>query len=407
MTLQDYQVLQRDSDNKARVTLATGEVVELAVGGPYEVDGAKNVLVGDLWLLAGQSNMEGCGRLVDIETPGPGVHSFQSCEQWGVAEDPLHWLGESPRIVHHILWGADALPSETPVRDPNRDRGSGAGLTFAKLRYAETGVPIGLIPAAHGGTSMAQWDPALKDQGDRCLYAAAVSRVQDVGGKIAGILWYQGESDAFPHEVASYAARMEALAGAFRSDFGQPKLPFYFVQLGRFVGKFGQETFDGWNGMREAQRNLPTTIPHSAVVTAIDLGLDDLIHIDTAGLKLIGKRLSEVAAGRPAPDFGSVSFKSQGRTLRVSFTNIQGSLRAAGRPSGFTLREPDGQEIFGIFKISLDGDAALLHLTDEAVPAGAQLWYGWGVDPYCNVTDSVDAAVPAFGPVPLPAELFA
>jgi len=51
--------------------------------------GAQNVLVGDLWGLAGQSNREGCGKRVDMEESLPLVHSLQSCEEWALAEEPL------------------------------------------------------------------------------------------------------------------------------------------------------------------------------------------------------------------------------------------------------------------------------------------------------------------------------
>ena len=49
--------------------------------------------------------------------------------------------------------------------------------------------------------------------------------------------------------------------------------------------------------------------------------------------------------------------------------------------------------------MTLEGDSALLHLTVDTLPRGTELWYGWGLDPYCNVTDAQDAAVPAFGPI--------
>jgi len=199
--LQDHQVLQRDGDDRARVRLDSGETVELPVGGPYEVGGARDVLVGDLWVLAGQSNMEGVGDLVDVEPPSPSVRSYQSRERWAVAEEPLHWLGESPRVIHHRLAGRDRVPDEPDPRDPRRDKGAGLGLTFARLRHERTGVPVGLIPSAHGGTSMAQWDPALRDQGGASLYGATIERVRAAGGHVAGVLWYQGESDANPDDL--------------------------------------------------------------------------------------------------------------------------------------------------------------------------------------------------------------
>ena len=194
MTISDYRVLQRDADGKARLTLDSGETVELATGGPYEVGGAANVFVGDLWVLAGQSNMEGVGDLIDVETPHPLVHSFQSREEWALAEEPLHWLGESPRPIHHTLWGLTMLETPAP-RDTSRLKGSGLGLTFAKMLADATGVPIGLIPSAHGGTSMQQWEPSRKSMDGDSLYGATLLRVEANGGKVAGILWYQGESD--------------------------------------------------------------------------------------------------------------------------------------------------------------------------------------------------------------------
>ena len=234
MTLHDHQVLQRDANNEA---------AGLAVGGPYEIDGIHDVLVGDLWVLAGQSNMEGVGDLVDVETPLPFVHSYQSRERWAVAEEPLHWLGESPQLVHHKLGGREQVPDEPDPRDIGRIKGAGLGLTFAKTRYAQTGIPVGLIPSAHGGTSMQQWDPARKGEGGGSLYGATLSRFQSTGGKVAGILWYQGESDANPNDLPLYKDRMTKLVQSFRADFGQPNLPFYIVQIGCFA--VGRDPGDG------------------------------------------------------------------------------------------------------------------------------------------------------------------
>jgi len=397
MTIHDHQVLQRGPDGNAHVTLDSGETLTLPAGGPYEVGGAKNVLIGDLWVLAGQSNMEGVGDLVDVEPPHPLVHSFQSREQWALAEEPLHWLGESPRPIHHVIWGLP-MPTEIPPRDPARAKGAGLGLTFAKAMAEQTGVPIGLIPAAHGGTSMQQWDPARKGQGGASLYGATLERVKAVGGHVAGILWYQGESDANPADAALYEARMTALIQSFRADFEQPDLPFYYVQLGGFISDPVPESVSGWNRVRESQRTWQNALPNVGMVSAIDCGLDDGIHIDTPGLKALGRRLAAVASGQPAPALKSVTFEPGRGWLRVSFDHVQGALQAAGRPAGFTLRDAGGAELPLIYKVAFDGPDALLKLTDPARLPGASLWYGWGLAPYCNVTDGTGAAVPAFGP---------
>ena len=398
--LQDHQVLQRDGDDRARVRLDSGETIELPVGGPYEVGGARDVLVGDLWVLAGQSNMEGVGDLVDVEPPSPYVHSYQSREQWAVAEEPLHWLGESPRVVHHRLWGLDRVPDEPDPRDPQRTKGAGLGLTFARLRHERTGVPVGLIPSAHGGTSMAQWDPALRDQGGASLYGATIERVRAVGGRVAGVLWYQGESDANPDDLPLYKERLTRLVAALRADLARPDLPIYYVQIGRFVE--ASASVAGWNGIREAQRTWAGTMPGTAMVSAIDLKLDDLIHIGTQGLKRLGARLADVADGHRAPEIAGVRVEGDRDRIRIVFDHVRGGLRATGRPAGFSLRDAVGHEIPAIYKVTLDGDAAVLHLVADALTPEARLWYGWGLDPYCNVTDAADMAIPAFGPLPLP-----
>ncbi len=401
MTISDFQVLQRDADGKARVTLGSGETVELATGGPYEVGGASNVLVGDLWVLAGQSNMEGVGDLAEVETPHPLVRSFQSREEWAVAEEPLHWLGESPHPIHHAIWGLPMPVSPLP-RDGSRTKGAGLGLTFAKTLVSATGVPIGLIPSAHGGTSMQQWEPSRKSLGGDSLYGATLARVAANGGKVAGILWYQGESDANPVDAPLYEARMAELVQAFRENFGQPNLPFYFVQLGGFVTPSDLSLVDSWNSVRETQRKLASSLPPPVgVVSAVDCGLDDLIHIDTPGLKALGHRLAAVALGAPAPVLKSVSYDASLHQIRVSFDSVQGALTAAGRPAGFSLRDAGGTEVPLIYKTVLDGTDAVLKLNEDPSPQGLHLWYGYGLSPYCNIVDSTGASVPAFGPVPM------
>lgn len=398
MTLHDYQVLQRDADDKARVTLDSGETLELPVGGPYQVGEAKHILVGDLWILAGQSNMEGVGDLIEVEMPHPLVHSFQSRESWAPAEEPLHWLGESPRSVHHALWGMP-MPETPAPRDLSRTKGAGLGLAFAKARVDQTGIPIGLIPAAHGGTSMQQWEPSRKNQGGASLYGATLERVKAIGSDVAGILWYQGESDANPADAARYEARMTELVQSFRADLGQDDLPFYYVQLGGFICEPSTDGVFGWNSIRESQRIWQNAVPNTAMVSAIDLGLDDLIHIDTAGLRALGRRLAAVANGDLAPSLKSVTFEPTHGWLRVSFENVQGRLQALGRPAGFSLRDAEGSERALIYKIVLDGTDALLKLNDGIAPTDLHLWYGYGFAPYCNITDASGAAIPAFGPV--------
>lgn len=147
----------------------------LPTGGPYTLSFALarrpetamhvcGVLVGDLWVLAGQSNMEGVGDLIDVEPPSPYVHVFDMADRWQGAEEPLHWLCDSPDPCHNTVTGEEQQQQRQEARR-TRSKGAGLGLPFANALVRATGVPIGLIACAHGGTSMGQWDPALKEQG--------------------------------------------------------------------------------------------------------------------------------------------------------------------------------------------------------------------------------------------------
>jgi sialate O-acetylesterase len=456
--LADYQVYQRDAGDKAEIRFSgncswsgvvqlRGRVLDsrlavtvvewqkvadvtsgrfsavlagVPVGGPYVVDLAasrsngetiaslqrQNILVGDLWILAGQSNMQGVGELDRAETSSILVNSYGYDERWTVASEPLHWLLDSIDPVHQLGFTGKALADARLGMKKNAQVGTGLGLPFAKAMVLATQVPIGLVPCAHGGTSMAQWDPAKKEAGGQSLYGSMYRRFAAVGGKVKGVLWYQGESDASADAAPLYSQRMQNLVQAIRQDFKVPELPFYFVQIGRFC----IDNDNGyWNNIREQQRALSKSIPHAGLVAAIDLELDDLIHVSTDGLKRLGQRLANLALrdlfGRQdlatGPELAGVSLIPFRFTrFRLTFTNCNGMLHSSGRVSGFSISDTKGNDLHLIYKMALaeDGRSIDLFLRD-APPAGAMLWYGCGLDPLCTITDSRDMALPAFGPL--------
>ena len=229
----------------------SGEVKHVPAGGPYRLEVRRqgsdsaitiaNLLVGDLWVLAGQSNMEGYGALIDVQQPSPLVHSFDMADRWGAAEEPLHTLVNAADPVHWPL-NAQKVPEQlTGERFENyvvnRKKGAGIGLPFAVEMLQRTGIPVGLIPCSHGGTSMEQWNPALKDREGESLYGSMYRRARAAGGQVKGVLWYQGESDANPRAAAAFLRKFEAFVKAVRADFNQPDLPFYYVQIGRHIDK--------------------------------------------------------------------------------------------------------------------------------------------------------------------------
>jgi sialate O-acetylesterase len=331
--------------------------------------------------------------------------------RWEQARDPLHLKLESPDLVH----GGRSLSVEAAQKLRRKARkGAGVGLHFGRLMQAQTGVPQGLIATAHGGTTMAQWDPALRHRGGDSLYGSMLLSLRAVDQPLAGVLWYQGESEALPKLARVYTSRMRRLIGAVRRDLGQPNLPWLMVQIGRFIR--GPQWSDpwpnstAWNAIQEQQRLLPNSVSRCRVVPAIDLELDDLAHIGSDGFALLGKRLAEITMQlifrdpKAKPPIALRSIRqidprpAYGPRIEMKFANVVGRLSGAGPIHGFTLIDAKGLPVSLIHRVRLDGDRIVVHLIKPAAK-GLRLRYGFGLDPDCRIVDSRSMAVPAFGPV--------
>jgi sialate O-acetylesterase len=323
-------------------------------------------------------------------------------DHWLLAEEPLHLL---PGAADRVHWRRS--PGQEPVRlegealrkyIAGRRKGAGLALPFSVEMVRRTGVPIGLLPCAHGGTSMAQWDPALKDKGGDSLYGAMLRRVRASGGKVRGVLWYQGEAETSPKGVPVFREKFERLIASIREDFGQPALPFYYVQISRYVN---DSNIPSWNAIQELQRQAETAIPNCAMAVAVDLPLDDGIHIGTRGLKQLGIRLAHLASGGARGPRPVAATLLPANMVRVDYSDVNGELEASGRIGGFSIHAPTGEPVPLIFKARIDPanrQSVLLYL-DKKLPEGACLHYGYGKDPYCNLRDSADMAAPVFGPM--------
>ena len=402
---------------RARAGAFSARLSGLPTGGPYAIElqvsgpggqpcdacTVADVLVGDVWIAAGQSNMQGCGHLNQPLKPVSAVRAFYMDDHWAVARDPIHNLWDAIDPVHALLCGG------SNHLKPPANWGTCPAVSFAQELYAETGVPQGVLACAHGGTSMTQWDPAAAaEQGNRCLYGALLRRLRKNGGRVAGMIWYQGCSDANPDAAPRYTERTAALVAALRRDTGDARLPVVIVQISRVVG-WPADTAAPWNSVQEQQRRLPESLRRLAVVPAIDLPLDDAIHISEAGQVRLGLRLAgamrALTAGTRASrlpiEVGSarVVADSFGRAVvEVSFSNVVGRLAAGGcRPAGFAL---EGAPVGALFDVALDGSRALLRTgVPSAQASGWKVWYGRGLDPSCNITDAADRSLPVFGPL--------
>lgn len=392
----------------------SGTLKGLPTGGPYDVrlniensgghilDEAivRDVLVGDVWLLAGQSNMQGCGRREDRARPHTMVRAFYMTDRWGVAQDPLHEIWAAVDFFHN---------KGLTTKDPGWG-GVGPGVAFGQQLHRLTGVPQGLIACAHGGTSMSQWDPALKKTGGRSLYGAMHRRLVRNGGKVAGMAWYQGCSDANNGAASLYTARMKKLVAAVRRDTGNRALPWVIVQISRVIGNSWNAP--AWNFIQDQQRRLPKVIKRLAVVPAIDLSMEDLVHLSGKDQQRLGRRIADAmqtlrfGKDKPQIDLKSMRVVPRGRTADVvlTFSDVRGKLRSDGRPLGFDIMINGHSPYSAVLRTDLDGPRAILHTTLSAASlTGKSVSYGRGLDPACNITDASDRSLPVMGPIEIAA----
>ncbi|BBH24952.1 hypothetical protein Back11_62970 [Paenibacillus baekrokdamisoli] len=343
------------------------------------------ILVGDLWVLAGQSNMQGWGKLIDMEEPQVGISLYsREGDQWSQAVEPLGWT-------------EGAMNWEAP-------RGAGLGIPFAKEVMSHTNVPIGLIMSAVGGSTMLDWDPARLETEPQSLYGDMIRKIRELGGSVKGVLWYQGESEANT-EADIYLERMKTFVTQLRKDVGDSKLPFIYAQLSVY------HTFDEggklWNRIQRDQLELESLIEHAAMVPTIDATLSDPVHLDAASLKRVGQRMAwraidmaygmENAQSGPRPD--TYIWNEERTELLITFKGINGKLAPINHAYGFQVTLGSDKVPFTAL---LTEDRMGVKLQFESPTSENDLlilWHGAGFNPVVNVKDEMGIPLVVFGPV--------
>ncbi len=223
-----------------------------------------------LFLLVGQSNMAGRGKVEDQDRVANNrVLMLNRSGEWVPAVDPLHF--------------------DKPVA------GVGLGRTFGlEVAKATPGVTVGLIPCGVGGSPIDVWKPGA-------FYAATKSHPWDDAikraklaqktGTLKGILWHQGESDSTAALAPGYEAKLHDLVKRLRKELDAEEAPFIVGQLGQFAGI-------PWNDARKqvdaAHRELPKKMPHCAFVESTGLThKGDKVHFDSASYREFGKRYAK------------------------------------------------------------------------------------------------------------------
>jgi sialate O-acetylesterase len=365
--------------------------------------------------------MEGCGWLDGALQPDGRVWSFATKGVWELAREPLHRLWQSYAPVHQEInrgWLTEddrrLSDAELAKRADLAPTGAGLGLSFATAMAEAVRRPIGLIPAAHGGTSLDLWSERRKPQGLHSLYGAMLDRIARAGGRLRGLLWYQGESDAnIMKDSLSYAPRLDSWIAALRADTGYPELPVIVVQIGRVLEPPDRAgIWPGWDLVREALATLPQRTAFTAVTSAVDLPLVDLIHVSTQGLIRLGKRCARLALrlteGRdepPGPTVTGVERESApggvSSALRVRFRGVTGGWTRTDGIRGFQVQLPDPSRADPLFVINAVADRSdplhsVIVYMNRDPGAHVMLSYGRGVDPCCDLVDQADMPLCSF-----------
>lgn len=388
----------------------------LKTGGPYQItvsDGEidivfSDLLVGDVWILAGQSNMQGVGNMQDALPPSYLVRAFYLDNRWDVACDPLHNMDKAAAEIHWVLNGGHHAFDKAPIIPL---KGVCAGVSFGQTMVKKTGVPQGLIASAHGGTTMKQWDPGLKNLGENSLYGAMYERFLLNGSKIAGVLWYQGCSDSSKEEdTEAYTYRTLALFKAMRKDFNDDNLPIVLAQLARTTSAYDFTLEKRWSMIREQQRIIPYLISRCVMVPTVDLELDDSIHLSGRAQKILGRRFAEAhlflrgnSQEYPPMKIGRIEYIERKefheyQTI-IHVDNVVGSLHSGNLlPNSFSLHEASSDNKLSVppFRCRLEGDKIVVTASSTL---GSKIAYAFGCNAVGNVYDGAMRPLPAFGPL--------
>ncbi|MEP1487470.1 MAG: sialate O-acetylesterase [Algibacter sp.] len=195
----------------------------------------ENVGIGDIYIVAGQSNASGRGFTLNTAShPTFSATLFGNDDVWKVLAD------KSDDNVNQI----DAVSSDAIAN------GSAWPLVATTL-MADQDVPIAFVPTAKGGSSILQWQPSTNHSDASTLYGSMSRRITAVGGKVKGVLFFIGETDAQNNTtLADFTSGLNSFVDEVSSDF--PGLQV-------MVGQIGDANFSGLDDIRAAQISVVNT----------------------------------------------------------------------------------------------------------------------------------------------------
>ena len=366
-----------------------------AAGGPYELtisDGTpvrlKNVLIGEVWICGGQSNME---------MPMKG---FKGQPIIGSNEAILRSRNENLRVytvprssVTEVQ--ENSKPSPWRVAEPEAIANfSATGYYFGRLLQDMLHVPVGLINCSYSGSFIEAWMDAetlrqfagvrIPAKGDSIkavsrtattLYNGMLHPIEEYG--IKGAIWYQGESNY--DRPDQYGALFAAMVKQWRTQWGEGDFPFYYAQIAPFdYTRTSPHKGGKYNSafLREAQRLAPAQVPNSAMAVLLDIGEETSIHPmrkEVGGTRLAYLALAQTYGvkgfGAASPGYESWSVKD--KTAQVRFNNTPNGLTAFGKElTGFEVAGADHR--FYPAKATISGSVVTVAAAEVAGPAAVR-----------------------------------
>lgn len=205
--------------------------------------------------------------------------------------------------------------------------------------------------------------------------------------------------DNYKYDILKYISEM-------REKFGD--IPVIQIQLGRIVSKNNSLLLENVLKLREMQRLLPLEVENCHVISTINEELSDFISLCEKSEKHIKAQIEDITRNKQkCIEIEKISFSPcdiENRIdISVKLENLNGQLKSNGRPTGFHLTHNKYQPEYDIvFDTWFEKDTIKLRAElNESDMSGMYIYYGLGLNPYCNITDELGRNIPAFGPVKL------
>ncbi len=414
----------------------------MQAGGPFDLTVAgkttvtyKNVVIGEVWVCSGQSNMEftlgGAHNAKEVipASANPMLRHFNLKK--AISDAPLsdcagNWEEADPKTSGHFTavgyffgaklqkdlnvpvglihtsWGGTIIEAWTSMpnmqNDPDfapiieRNRANIASFPKAKADFEQNKEKLMAAWREAAAKAKAEskpaprqpqgpQDPAHNPNRPAVLYNGMIAPVVPHG--IAGAIWYQGESNAGNSML--YRKEMPLMIKNWRTDFGQ-EIPFFIVSLANFMARADRPTDTDWARLREAQAMATTALPKVGIALAIDVG--DAKDIHPKDKQTVGERLAlnalAIAYGKSIEYSGPVydTMKKEGDKIRLTFKHTGTGLAAKGEKIvGFAIAGEDKNFVWA--DATIDGNTVLVSSKD--VPSPVAVRYAWADNPECNL----------------------